>query len=80
MYNLPVKKMVVVKIVNNASWLHLLWKIYYYELVTGRDFVNMYFWEWGLRKHRCCQQIMQISARGIVATIAESAGQDGNKM
>ena len=40
----------------------------------------MYYWEWEFRKHRCCQQIMQISARGIVATIAESAAQNGNQI
>ena len=40
----------------------------------------MYFWELGLRKHKYCQYIMQISARGTVATVAESAGQNGNKI
>jgi len=25
----------------------------YYELVTGRDFVNMYFWEWDVVSRSC---------------------------
>jgi hypothetical protein len=28
---------------NSQTWLHLIWKIYYYELVTGMDFGNDMF-------------------------------------
>jgi hypothetical protein len=38
MNNLPVKKMAVLHNNANREWLYLIWKIYYYELVTGMDF------------------------------------------
>ena len=38
MNNLPVKKMAVLHNNANHDLMHLIWKIYYYELVTGMDF------------------------------------------
>jgi hypothetical protein len=35
--NLPVKKMAVLHNNANRDFMHLIWKIYYYELVTGME-------------------------------------------
>jgi hypothetical protein len=35
--NLPVKKMAVLHNNANRDYMHLIWKIYYYELVTGME-------------------------------------------
>ena len=37
MNNLPVKKMVVLHNNANRDFMHLIWKMYYYELVTGME-------------------------------------------